>query len=92
MKEVSVKDGNRWVKLDVEYIKDILRRVYKASGQKELGLGIILAESYGDTRLKEDISFLKKLIQLEASGYVIPPLSFADLYLQVAEPNHRMGL
>ncbi len=85
MEEVKAKEGGRWIRVDVDYVKDILRRIWEVSQERDFGLALILAESYGDMKLKEDISFLKKLIQLEASGFIHPPLRFVDMYLEARE-------
>lgn len=85
MGEVRARDGDKWIRVDVDYVKDVLRRIWEVSRERDFGLALILAESYGDMKLREDISFLKKLIQLEASGFIHPPLGFVDMYIQVRE-------
>ncbi len=79
----QVKDGKEWVRIDVGYVRDVLKRIWETTGERDFGLALVLAESYGDYKLREDIALVKKLIQLEASGFVHPPLKFVDMYAEV---------
>jgi hypothetical protein len=83
MSEVKAKASSDWIKVDLQVIKEILKKIWEITKERDLGLAIVIAESYGNEKLKEDIRFLKRLIQLEASGYVKPPIEFPKLYMKV---------
>jgi len=83
LKEVRAKSESNWVKIDLSVVEKILRKIWEMTKERDLKLAIVIAECYGDEDFKEDVRFLKKLIQLEASGYVKPPIEFLKLYLKV---------
>ena len=83
MKEVRAKSENSWIKIDLNIVEEILRKIWEMTKERDLKLAIVVAECYGDGDFREDVRFLKKLIQLEASGYVKPPIEFPKLYLKV---------
>ena len=81
--DVNIHQNGSWIKLDISYVQDIVKRIWHITQESDFGLAVIFAESYADVKTKEDIAFLKKLIQLEASGYIHPPIRLVDMYKEI---------
>lgn len=84
---VMAKIKNQWIKLHIEGITSAMKRIYAASGKKDLGLALMKVKDFfkNDAKLMEDAGFLAKLIQLEASGYIEPPINLGRLYSEVVK-------
>ena len=82
---VSVKIRNQWVKVDINAIKEIFENFYRKTKAKELGVALMNARDFyrHDDGVMKDVFFVMKLLQLEASGYVEPPINFAQFYQNV---------
>ena len=84
-KVISVRMKNRWLKLDMNAIREIFENFYKKTKAKELGIALMNIRDFyrHDEGLMKDAFFVIKLLQLEASGYVEPPVNFAQFYQNV---------
>lgn len=84
---VCAKMKNRWIKLRVEAIKESMKNLYRVTRKKDLNLALMNVRDFykDDKRLQEEAYFISKLIQLEASGYVEPPLNLGRMYREVVK-------
>lgn len=82
---VCAKMKNRWIKLNVNAIKESMKNIYKVTKKKDLNLALMNVRDFyrDDERLQEEAGFISKLIQLEASGYIEPPLNIGRVYQEV---------
>ncbi len=71
--------------LDLKFINVILERLYIATNTTDLFIMISRASVIKDEEVRESLYCLKKLIQLNASGYVDPPIDFNSILSEIVE-------
>jgi inhibitor of KinA sporulation pathway (predicted exonuclease) len=83
----KAKFKNQWIKINVEGVKSVMERIYRATKKKDLGMALMKVKDFyrGDQQLMDDAGFLSKLVQLEASGYVEPAINLGSLYNSVIQ-------
>ena len=84
---VCAKLKDKWVKLSLEAIKESMKNIYKITKKKDINLALINARDFyrRDEDLQKEVGFISKLIQLEASGYLEPPINVSKLYQEVVK-------
>ncbi len=83
---LHIKMKKDWVKISLDAILQALEALYKKTRVKEFDLALMKARSYykNDEKFMQEVSFLGKLLQLEASGYLMPPVNFMKVYRELA--------
>ena len=69
--------------VDLQFISVILERLYLATNTTDLFIMISRASVIKDEEVRESLYCLKKLIQLNASGYIDPPIDFSSILTDV---------
>lgn len=84
---VCAKLKDRWVKLNVNAIQESMKKIFQATKKKDLNLALMnVRDFYKDNKvLQEEAGFISKLLQLEASGYVEPPLNLGRMYQEIVK-------
>lgn len=84
---VCAKLKDRWIKLNLDAIKQSLRNIYETTKKKDLNLALMNVRDFyrDDERLQEEAGFISKLIQLEASGYIEPPINIGRVYREIVK-------
>jgi len=82
---ISAKLKDRWVKVSLEAVKESMKNIYRITKKKDLNLALMNARDFyrGDEDLQKEVGFISKLIQLEASGYLEPPINISKMYQEV---------
>jgi len=82
---ISAKLKDRWVKVSLEAVKESMKNIYRITKKKDLNLALMNARDFyrGDEDLQREVGFISKLIQLEASGYLEPPINISKMYQEV---------
>jgi len=85
--EIKARMRGRWIKLDMKVVEKSLRKIYLLSKSEDLGTALLRVRDYhrDDSEAFEEAGFVAKLLQLEASGYIDPPVSFTELYNRIVE-------
>jgi len=74
------------IKVELSLIKNIMVEIYNYTYIDDLDIALSTIQSlYLPTSLHKNIVFLKKMIEYEASGMVIPPVNFHTFYKQVVK-------
>ena len=82
---VCAKMKDSWVKLNVDAIKESMKKIYQATYEKDINMALVAARDYyrGNQELQNEVGFISKLIQYEASGFIEPPINVGKLYREV---------
>lgn len=90
MEKVNVKvTGNEYMLIDFDVVKKILRDLFLKTEEIYIDMAIMTAKSHfkNDKPFIENVFFIAKLLQLEASGKVRPPINFGTLYNSIVNDN-----
>lgn len=90
---VKVRMKGEWIKLSVDAVRNSCLFLYEKTRSNELMDALMKAHSYGklDQALMKEAGFMGKLLQLEASGYLYPPLNLSEFYKKVVQ-EHRQKI
>ncbi len=64
------------VNLDLNFVKIILERLYVVTNTTDVVVMLSKISTIQDDDVRESLYCLKKLIQLNSSGYIDPPIDF----------------
>lgn len=88
MSKIVIKDRDKKYEIELKHVVKMLARLYISTSERNLKSAL----SYVFVSLKEkndelfaDAGFVKKLLLLEGSGYVRPPVNLGTLYAKVAD-------
>lgn len=93
MQQFNVKiDNNNYMIVDFNVVKNILRDLYERTEEMYIDMAIMTAKSHfkSDKAFIENVYFISKLLQLEASGKVKPPINFGTVYKDIVNSYNKM--
>ncbi|HEM56105.1 MAG TPA: hypothetical protein ENO30_05015 [Thermodesulfobium narugense] len=76
-------DKTRYVLINIDYVKLLLRELYKATKVNNLFSMINKASVSKNENIKAYVYCLRTLIELDASGYAKPPIEWQDMLDEV---------
>lgn len=89
MQQINVTVNNNYMIVDFDVVKNILTELYQKTEEIYIDMAIMTAKSHfkSDKKFIENVYFISKLLQLEASGKVRPPINFGTLYKNIVESH-----